>query len=161
MNTTLERGASVASSFTVKGVHRGPAREIGSYSIAESLTCSLDARFENEAVLAFYTVAGDLPSDLDWASIVNGHLEPAKLGPMWQPFKIQRRCVCLAYKMRNPNGDLCAITQMLASENKTLVSAKLLWNGFPGINRFYVGFKPGMRQRTEDLLSAGLGMIGP
>lgn len=158
MRTTLKRDDNVAGSFKVKGVVRDHKKSVDAYTITDSIAYTLDAQFENGALLEMCTFVGDTPPDTEWASIINGQLEPVKVAPMWQPAKTQRRCVCLAYKMRNPNGELAAITQMLSIQGDTLVSAKIYWCGFPGINRLYVGFKPGMRLRTEELLTAGVQM---
>ncbi len=159
MRATLKRADNVAGSFKVRSVLRDHKRTVDAYSITDSIAYTLDAQFENGGLLEMCTFAGDTPPDTEWASIFNEQLDPVKVAPIWQPAKTKRRCVCLAYKMRNPNGVLTAITQMLAIEGSTLVSAKIYWCGFPGINRFYVGFKPGMRLRTEELLAAGLQMV--
>ena len=156
MTINLSIGAEVADTFRVRRIREEPILSEMSNPIIDSTIIELDSLYENDAFLGFYTFSNSPPPCEQWAPIVAKDIVNARIFPMWVPLRIKQQCVCLPYKLRTPSGSIIAVTQMMAAKNNTIVSSKVRWFGFPGLNSFFVGFKPGMKARTEDLLVAGL-----
>jgi hypothetical protein len=155
MTINIKVGTVLADSFTVRKIRKEPIGSEMSNPIIESIVVELESIYENAAFLGFYTFLNSPPPFERWTPIVAKDLEYARIFPMWKPSQIKQQCICLPYKVRTSSGSILAVTQMLAAKNNTVVSAKIWWSGFPGINKFYVGFKPGMKARTEELLLSG------
>jgi hypothetical protein len=151
-------GQKVAGGFTVREIvnnkHVGSPVENPIIDFAEM---KLDCLYENLAVLSFATFKEKPPSSQDWIKLsLSGKENILKL---WDPQRVKLECVCIDYKKRTQSSQLVAVSHIIAAKKNILVSAQLMWFGFPFINRMFVGFKPGMRDRTEELLLGGVKII--
>ena len=143
----------IAPGFRVIKAGSRPVMADMANPITEFFEVKLDCLYENLAVLAFATFMHTPPRE-QWLSLSLSGKESNR--QLWQPQRIRQECIGVDYNKRAEAGHLIAISQIITAKHNMLVSAQLLWFGFPLINRFYVGIKPGMRERTEELLSAGL-----
>jgi len=156
MTINLPVGTVMAKTFTVKRIRKEAILSTMSNPIIDSTVIELDSLYENAGFLGFYTFMDSPPPVEQWTSIVAKDIINAEIFPMWIPSQIKQQCVCLPYKVRTTSGNIVAVTQMLAAKNNTIVSSKVWWFGLPVVNKFHVDFKPGMKERTEELLLAGL-----
>ena len=150
LNITV--GSTIARCFKVIQINEGIVPAVMSEYASDALIIELDAMYENHSRVSIYTLKGPIPPAGKWPFITPSGFADFSVKKSWTSSKIQPPCGALAYKARTPNGTLCAIVQMMAATEKTFVLAMTSWFGFPLINHFHVGFKPGMMMRTEELL---------
>ena len=124
--------------------------------ITHFVEVKLDCLYENLAFLAFATFMEKPPSK-QWLQLSLSGKE--NIRQLWKPQTIRQECAGVDYTKRAEAGHLVAVSHVITAKNNLLVSAQLLWFGFPFVNQFFVGFKPGMRERTEELLQAGLDLV--
>ena len=146
-------GKEIAPGFNVTKAASKPVIADMANPIISFAEVKLDCLYENLAVLAFATFKQPPPQE-QWIKLGLGGRETVR--QFWQPKKIRQECLGVDYTRRAEPGHLMAVSHIISAQENILVSAQLLWFGFPLINRFYVGFKPGMRERAEELLLAGL-----
>lgn len=156
MITNLKTGTVLAKDFTVKHIRKKHVMSEMSNPIVSATVAELTCPYVSTAFLEFYTYLNNPPPFQQWVPIVEEDLENARIFPMWKPSQIKQQCICLPYKIRTASGKILAVTQMLVAKNKTVIASKLWWFGSPRINKFFVGFRSGMKERTEELLLAGL-----
>jgi hypothetical protein len=159
MSYAIQVGTEIAGSFRVRTVRKRTVMSEMTNAIIDATEVELDSLYENAALLSFFTFKDEPPPRERWTQLVFTGMEDVRTYPVWKPRKIRHAYVCIPYKTKSTSGHITAVTQMLAAKGKTVVSAKLAWFGFPGINQFFVGFKPGMKERTEELLLAGLELV--
>ena len=155
----LTVGTVLANSFKVRNVRQQPVISPRSNPIVDATTIDLEALYQSASFLSFYTFIESPPSSDSWTNLVFTPTPDTRRPRTWRPARIDQECVGIQYKIRTVDGNRVAITQALAAKNKTLVSAKTTWTGFPGFNRYLVGYNPGMKMRTKELLLAGLSLV--
>ncbi|MCL4299207.1 MAG: hypothetical protein KJ077_25965 [Anaerolineae bacterium] len=149
-------GTVIAEYYTILQVKTGKVpKEINKY-VSDALIIELDSKYENQSRLSIYTLKGAVPEAGNWPFLVPDGFTDVHVKKSWTPSRIKVPCGAIAYEARTPQGIRVAMIQMMAAGETALVHAATSWAGFPGLNRFFVGFKPGMEMRTEDLLEAGL-----
>lgn len=126
--------------------------------VSEMVIIDLDSKYENQSRLSIYTLQGPIPEAGNWPFLVPEGLTDVHVERFWTPSRVPPPCGALMYKARTSQGTQVAVVQMMAANETALVLAMTSWAGFPGLNRYTVGFKPGMDMRTEELLEAGLGL---
>ena len=147
MSHDIRVGAKTGHSFTVTAVRNKNVRSDQTNPVIDFVEEQLDCLYENLAFLSFATFKNGPPPSEQWIRIALSGSED--IHELWTPPQIKRECVCVAFRRRAKSGQLVAVTEMIAAKGQVLVSAQLLWFGFPGVNLFFVDFKPGMRERTE------------
>jgi hypothetical protein len=152
---------ALPSEFTVRGIE---ARDTpwGSMGAVEAKAVSLDTRYENGGKLVFCRFAQDSLAGAKLDQLVRVGLGPSEEPPIaWDSPRLPRPCLCQALRIAVPGQPKLALTQAATFKQDIFVLARMYWTGMPIINRWFVGFKPGMRERTEDLLLAGLDLLQP
>jgi hypothetical protein len=147
------KGVEVAPGFTVIQAYTRPVIATKENPITQFVEVKLDPLYENLAILAFATFM-EKPASNQWLQLALTGRENVR--QLWKPKTIGQECLGVDYTRRVEAGHLAAVSQLVSWKNNMLISAQLLWFGLPFINQFFVGFKPGMRERTEELLQAGL-----
>ena len=150
------KGRGIAPGFIVMKARNKPMIADMANPITQFAEVTLDCLYENIAFLAFATFTKKPPLE-QWMKL--GLSGREKIRELWQPQKVRQECVGVDYNKQAEAGHLVAISHLMTVKNNVLVSAQLVWYGFPLINKFYVGFKPGMRERAEALLLAGLKFV--
>jgi hypothetical protein len=140
--------------FTVKRVSTKTMMSNITNPVIDFVEVRLDPSYENVAFLAFATFEVKPPPVEQWIRF--GLTGRENIQQQWRPQKIKQECICIDYKKRAEAGHIIAVSHIITAKGNVLVSAQLLWFGFPFLNQFFVGIKPGMRERTEELLLAGL-----
>lgn len=154
MKDRFQVNQEIAPGFTVVKVTTKRVPATTPHPIASLTEVQLNCLYENVAFLAYAAFKETLPPSDQWIKYgLGGH---ENIRQVWKPHKIKQESVCLDYHRRAQAGHLMAVSHAIAVKKNVLVSAQLQWFGFPFVNRFFVGFKPGMRERTEELLLAGL-----
>lgn len=157
MSMSIRVGTVIAGCFTVLEVKNTSVPPTMSEHVSGVLSIELDARYENHSRLSIYKLKGPIPPAGQWPFLVPDNFVDVQMKKRsWTPTRVNPPCGALAYTARTPEGNRVAIVQMMAATDKAMVLAMVSWAGMPGLNRFSVGFKPGMEMRTEDLLLAGL-----
>ena len=157
MSYNIRVGTTIGRGFTVTAIRNKSVVSDKANPIIDFVEVQLDCLYENVAFLSFATFKNGPPPSEQWIRIALTGTED--IHELWTPPKIDRECVCVAFRRKARSGQLMAVTEMIAAKGKVLVSAQLLWFGFPGVNRFFVDFKPGMKERTAELLLAGLDFV--
>ena len=149
----FSKGLEIAPGFKVLQAYTRSVIAPMENPVTQFVEVKLEPLYENLAVLAFATFM-EKPLSHQWLQLVLTGREAIR--QLWKPETIGGECLGVDYTRRVEAGYLAAVTQLVSWKNDQLVSAQLLWFGLPFVNRFFVGFKPGMRERTEELLQAGL-----
>lgn len=150
----------IAPDFTVMRVDTDT--EIWSaVGAAEVRSFCLEAKYENEAQLVFFRFEGAMPSLSSLEERAQPSIDMCEVCPPWKARKVPQPHFCQALRITTPKGYKVVVTQMIATKNQFIVLGRLVWFGFPFLRRWFVGFKPGMRERTEELLLAGIDMLQP
>jgi hypothetical protein len=158
MPKSIEVGTVIASCFTILEVKKNKSvpPAMSNY-VSEVLSIELDAKYENHSRLSVYKVNGPIPAAGQWPFLVpDNYVDIQMKKRSWIPTRVKPPCGAMAYTARTPEGNRVAIVHMMAATERAMVLAMVSWAGMPGLNRFSVGFKPGMEMHTEDLLLAGL-----
>lgn len=156
MSLKVKIGSMIAESYTVTRIRDGKISPDMSAYIDKAIVLDLDAKYENQSMLSFYVLKGPVPPEGQWPLITLAGLSGMEVKRSWRPQGIQVPCGALEYTARTANGGKVAVVYMMAAGKTALVLAITTWAGFPGLNRFSVGVKPGMEARNEELLKAGL-----
>ena len=149
-------GQEIAPGFKVIQAYTRPVMATMENPITQFVEVKLDCLYENLAFLAFATFMERPPSN-QWLQLTITGGE--NIRQLWKSNTIRQECLGIDYTRRIEAGHLAAISQLVSWKSNQLVSAQLLWFGFPFVNKLFVGFKPGMRERTEELLQAGLKLV--
>jgi hypothetical protein len=156
MSASVSIGQVIARCYTVLEVKKVSVPATMSEYASESVIIELDSRYENQSRLSIYTLEGGIPPAGQWPLLVPEGFSDVRVKRSWTPSRINPPCGAIAYKARAAQGHQAAIMQMMAANETYFILAVTSWSGFPGVNSFFVGFKPGMEERTEDLLEAAL-----
>lgn len=157
----VKPGTVIADSFTVLRwrddevpPHLAPFVTAGSH-------LDLDARFENSSFLIHYELRPGAPPLDQWPFILPLGLAEAAVTREWTPARVPQLSRGLELQARQlPGGTRVALVEVMARLKRGMVVAIVTWQGFPLLNRFFVGVKPGMTERAEALLLAGLTLAG-
>lgn len=152
----VKAGTVIADTYRVIRSRRGNVSLDMKAYVSEAIVLDLDSQYENQSMLAFYILHGPVPPAGQWPLIGLAGLSGMDVKRAWQPESIRVPCGALEYTARTANGSKVAVIHMMAASKTALVLAVTTWAGFPGLNRFTVGVKPGMEMRNENLLRAGL-----
>jgi hypothetical protein len=156
MSLNVKIDTIIADSYTVTHIRDGNVSPDMKAYVSKAIVLDLDSKYENQSMLSFYILKGPVPPEGQWPLIGLAGLSGMEVKRSWQPKGIQVPCGALEYTARTPNGSKITVIYMMAASKTALVLAITTWAGFPGLNRFSVGVKPGMEARNEDLLKAGL-----
>jgi hypothetical protein len=149
-------GMDVCTGFKVLEIKNRTVASRLDNPIIEFREIRLDCAYENAAFILVATFQSVVPPVDEWIQIALTGRE--QIDSQWTPLRMKAPFVALAYR-KLEHGRITAVTNLITRKGKSLVSAQLLWFGFPLINTLYVGFKPGMRERTEELLTASLTLL--
>lgn len=155
----LKPGTSIADSFVVLEMKAAMVPPDIASHVMSGTCLNLDARYENSSSLIQYSLSPSAPPVEKWPFILPHGLSDIVVEREWRPTRIPLPSRAWAFKARTPpDSNRIAIVEIMARQRSTLFIAIVTWQGIPVFNRFTVGFKPGMAERTEALLFAGMAM---
>lgn len=158
MSINIPVGTEIAEYYTVLEVKRGKVPSTMSEYVRDALIIELDSKYENQSRLSIYTLKGPMPPAGQWSFLVPDDLSGVRVKKSWTPLRVNPPCGAMEYEARTSQGTRVTVVHMMAASKTVLVHAEVRWVGFPGFNRFFVGCKPGMKERTEALLEVGLSL---
>jgi tetratricopeptide (TPR) repeat protein len=155
LEADIEPGKIIAQNFIVKAVRSGQVPQAIASYVGDATILELDARYENHSRLSIYGLSNRLPPPEQWPLIAPENFRNISVKKTWVPSDLGAPSIAMAYKAQTSAGSKVALINMMTATEDTLVLATVSWYGVPPMNRFRVGFKPGMETRTQELLLAG------
>jgi hypothetical protein len=123
--------------------------------VSQARVLELEARYENHSRLSLFRLSSPPPPAEQWPLIVPEGFQNISVKKSWMPPGLEAPSVAVAYKAQTSAGHNVALINMMTATEDVLVLAAVSWYGGP-LSRFRgPGFKPGMEERTQELLLAG------